>query len=304
MRPSSFRIVFRGLALGFLALLLTGCSATRLAYSQLDRWIVWRLGDIVTLNAEQSAWLDARLQAHLAWHCRTQMPAYAQWFRALRTEADHSPPDHARLEAHARQLERFIDAVLEQIGPTAAELLARLDERQRAELFTGLDRQLAEARTEYLDPPLEQRQRARAERLASRLERWVGAMTPAQTARIHQWSVAVSGQTAGWLANRQRLQTAVRDALAEPDPGGARLRLVRLFQAPASVRTADYDRQLAHGRTEAIALSADLLKLATDSQRVQLKRRLGELAADFDGLRCAEAAVAATAAGQPPSWPD
>ena len=278
---------------------LSGCSATRLAYSQLDWWIAWRLADFVTLDPEQRAWLDPKLQANLQWHCRTQLPAYARWLGTLRAEVDR-PPDPARLEAHARQLERFIDALLEEIAPTLAALLLRLDAGQRAELFDRLDEQLVEARAEYLDPPPDQRRRERAERLAERLQSWLGDLTPEQSARIDRWSVALNEQPPGWLENRQRLHTAVRAELTQADNASAAPRLTRLLRAPAAVRTEDYQRQLARNRAEALTLTADLLALATDRQRRQLQQRLDGLAADFEALRCGEEAVAAL---EPPFQP-
>jgi hypothetical protein len=294
---TSFRFRIRPLlllALALLTLALAGCSATRLAYSQLDWLIPRQLGDYVTLDPTQRAWLDARLQDHLAWHCRTQLPAYAEWLGTLRAELNGAPPDPERLQDHARQLENFIDALLGEIAPTAAELAVRLDERQRDDLFARLDRRLAKDRGKYLDPPTDLRQRERAERLEGRLRYWLGALTPEQTARIHQWSATLSDQNpAGWLDHRQRLQAAARDLLAESDERSAQLRLTRLLEAPDTVRTVTYQRQINASREQAIALTADLLRLATDRQRARLDRRLGGLAADFQNIRCTKETVAA-----------
>ncbi len=281
------------LALALLTATLVGCSATRLAYSQLDWLIPRQLGDYVTLDSTQRAWLDARLQDHLAWHCRTQLPAYADWLGTLRVELNGAPPDSERLQDHVRQLETFIDALLGEIAPTAAELAVRLDERQRDELFARLDRRLNKDRAKYLDPPPDQRRSERAERLERRLRYWLGDLTPEQTARIHQWSAALPDQnTAGWLDNRQRLQAAARGLLAEPDEKNAQLRLTRLLEAPAAARTTAYQRQIDDSREQVIALTADLLRLATDRQRARLDGRLGSLAADFQKVRCVKEPMA------------
>jgi hypothetical protein len=308
--PTPFRTWFRpplllALALALALLMLAGCSATRLAYSQLDWLIPRQLADYVTLDSTQRAWLNARLQDHLAWHCRTQLPAYARWLETMRAELNDAPPDPERVRNHVRQLEHFLDALLAEIAPTAADLAVRLDQPQRDQVFARLEQRLNEARAEYLDPPLAQQQRARAERLERRLEPWLGTLTPEQTARIRQWSVALSDQNTGWLAHRQRLQAAARDLLAKPDDGSTRLRLTRLFESPAAVRTAADQRQIEHGRAQAIALTTDLLRLATDRQRARLDRQLGRLAADFQALRCTPETVAALRpdpAGAGPAW--
>jgi len=295
--PTLFRTRVRTpilLALALLALALAGCSATRLAYSRLDWLIPQQLGDYVTLDPGQRAWLDGRLQDHLAWHCRTQLPAYAEWLGTLRTELNGDPPDPERLRDHVRQLEAFIDAMLVEIAPTAAELAVGLDEGQRDELFARLNQRLAKDRAIYLDPPPDQRRGERAERLERRLEYWLGSLTPEQTARIRQWSGTLPDQNiAGWLENRQRLQTAVRDLLAESDERSIQLRLTRLLETPALVHTAAYQRQIDASRDQALVLTADLLRLATDRQRARLDRRLDGLATDFQALRCTKETVAA-----------
>lgn len=199
-----------------------------------------------------------------------------------------------RLKALAQRLDSFIDALLAEFAPTLAELLVRLDPTQRTELFARLDQEVIEARVKYLDPPADERQRERAERLRKRLKPWIGDLTIEQFTRIQQWSAALDNQSGGWLANRQRLLEAVREALKRADNRVARARLVGLFQTPASVRTEDYIRQAAHNREEALALTADLIRRATDQQRTRLGKRLGDLRADLQALSCGQPTLAAS----------
>lgn len=284
MRTTPFRIrLHLSLALG-LALTLASCSVLRLAYYHADSWLLGQVERFVTLNAEQRAWLEKRLRTHQAWHCRTQLPAYVEWLGALRAEID--APELVGLEALSQQLERFIEAILTEFAPTVAELLLRLDADQRAELFARLDQELVEARAKYLDPPPEERQRERTARLEKRLRPWIGDPTAEQSARIRQWSAALDAQSSGWLANRQRLLEAVRQALAGSDAGRARRQLVGLFQTPATVQTEDYAYQAARTRAEGLALTTDLLRLLTDRQRIQLAERIEGLEADFRALSC------------------
>ena len=294
MRSPLLRTLFRFLLPAFLALTLVSCSVLRLAYYHIDYWLLGQVEDFVTLNAEQREWLEARLQAHRQWHCRTQLPAYAEWLDALSVEIASPAPDPVRLEALAQRLESFIDAILAEFAPTLAELLVRLDPTQRTELFARLDQEVVEARIKYLDPPADERQRERAERLKKRLKPWIGALTIEQFTRIQQWSAALDNQSGGWLANRQRLLEAVRNVLKGSDVGVARIRLVGLFQTPAIVRTEDYVRQSTHNRVEALALAADLIRLATDQQRTRLRKRLNDLRADLQALSCGQPTLAAS----------
>lgn len=267
-----------------LSVALVSCSVLRLAYYHIDFWLLGQVESFVTLNAEQRGWLEERLRAHRQWHCQTQLPVYVEWLGAFQAEID--APNPARLAALADRLESFIAALLAEFAPTLSELLLQLDCAQRTELFARLDQELVEMRVKYLDPPPEQRQRERAERLEKRLKPWIGALTVEQAARIDQWSAVLDAQGGGWLENRQRLLQAVRAALAGPDTGDARRQLVGLFEVPATVHSADYARQADRARAEALALTIDLLRLLTDRQRARLKERIEAIQADFRTLSC------------------
>lgn len=297
MQPSS---LLRFFLPAFLVLALASCSILRLAYYHVDYWLLNEVDDFVTLKAEQRDWLEVRLQAHRQWHCRTQLSAYDEWLGALQTQIASPTPDPVRLEALARRLESFIDAILTEFAPTLAELLVQLDAVQRAELFARLDQEVVEARIKYLDPPVDQRQSERAKRLEKRLQPWIGDLTAEQSARVRQWSAALEDQSGGWLAHRQRLLEAVREALKGSDVGAARSRLVGLFQTPASLQTGDYARQAARSRAEALALTTDLIRSATDRQRAQLTKRLDSLRVDFRALRCDETTLAASSMNRTP----
>src|SRR5437867_10793184 len=43
--------------------LLTGCSATRLAYDHADTWLRWRAGNYLDVHGEQAEELDERIDA-------------------------------------------------------------------------------------------------------------------------------------------------------------------------------------------------------------------------------------------------
>ena len=68
-----------------LGMLLAACSQVGLVYRNLDWLIPWQLDDYLSLNREQKAWLKPRLQAHLEWHCSSELPRYIDWLQ--RSEA-------------------------------------------------------------------------------------------------------------------------------------------------------------------------------------------------------------------------
>ena len=73
-RPS----VSRGALLGCLLIvaILNGCSATQVIYNRADILIRWYLDDYVTLDRDQQAHFDERLDALLEWHRQEELPEY------------------------------------------------------------------------------------------------------------------------------------------------------------------------------------------------------------------------------------
>jgi hypothetical protein len=87
-------------AIGLL-LLVTGCGP-RLIYPHLDWLIPSYVDDYISLNREQSGLLEKRLLEGLDWHCRTQLPVYAQSLRELAKDLE-DPRQPVRYLAEYRE---------------------------------------------------------------------------------------------------------------------------------------------------------------------------------------------------------
>ena len=68
-----------------LAVLMMACGP-RWVYTNLDWLIPWYVDDYVALDTHQDSELAARLKNQMDWHCRTQMPRYADFLRQLRDD--------------------------------------------------------------------------------------------------------------------------------------------------------------------------------------------------------------------------
>ena len=66
----------RGLSWCLIVLTLSSCSATQFIYNRVDILVRWYLDDYVSLDREQQARFDGRLEALLDWHRREELPAY------------------------------------------------------------------------------------------------------------------------------------------------------------------------------------------------------------------------------------
>ena len=278
----------RALMAGAAALALTGCSTVELAYRNAD-WLTRRaVQDYVDLTDAQEAWLDARLERHLVWHCRNELPGYVAWLQsAARTAADDEPITPEMLD---RRLDEVV-AALRRLGlemaPTAAELFRGLSPRQVQALEARIAERQGELEEKYLSPPPEDRRRARTRRLEERLERWLGPLEEAQRLRVARWSRDLQGQTAAWLASRARWQAELRTALAARSAPVFEQRMTELFAYRERFWSEEYRAHMGEVRALGIRAVADVLALADRRQRRHLSERLEELSRDLRAVDCA-----------------
>ena len=132
---------------------LNGCSATQLAYRNLDWLISRKVNQLVDLNGEQQAWFDNQLDVALQWHCQQEIPRYRE---ALTIAGNHllSPQlDAALLEADARRAQEAADRLLARSAPLMSGLLRRLDHQQVQELSQNMARELDEKYAVLVYPP-------------------------------------------------------------------------------------------------------------------------------------------------------
>ncbi len=288
----SIGFVLRIVLVALLLVSVAACSATRIAYGQADRLILWRVDDLVSLTGEQEDWLRARIDGHLDWHCRTQLPRYEQWLSSVRATLAEVPVAQGDVAGLMAEAEVFLDELLAEIAPTVAGLMLRLDDEQRRELFESLGEKVAESREEHLEPAVDERRRNRVERLEDRLDRWLGEMSPAQHEAIVRWSAARDGYAQAWLANRERFGERLQAALNAQD--APRARLVSLVERPDTVYTPDYARQVERSRVQAIALAVELLNLSSDAQTRKLLAEVDGLIEDARALSCVAAPATAS----------
>jgi hypothetical protein len=263
-------------------LTLSSCSATQFIYNRVDILVRWYLDDYVSLDREQQARFDGRLEALLDWHRREELPAYVVLLDDALTILDEGVPlEDTR--AMADRIEdaaiRFQDPFLELLLSTGEDL--RPDQRQ--EFVDGLmskqeefeEDRLARADAEYRED-LE-------DRFDKQLSRYLGPLIAEQTDRI---AVGVSEMTRldrFWLEDR-RVWIAELSAIlleAQPDwPDQVRVLIAGRDDAllPA------YREGIDHNGEVILQLSRDVLIARTDKQDRKLRNRLQSLRDDLAAL--------------------
>jgi hypothetical protein len=274
------------LVIGFI--LLSACGP-RLYYPSLDWLIPWYVDDYISLEPGQSSRFRTQLVRQLDWHCRTQLPEYAEFLRDFRREVDGSsqPVTVERLDAFMRRLTRYWNVLIVQISPDIADILFSSTDEQDSELFENLEEKNREIESEYVAPPPQKVIRNRQKRMQQRLNYWLGDMTEAQVQAVTDWSLQIEPIAADRVAYRRRIQAAVRHLLeSRTNQDEFEAALGGLLTNAEEYRTANYQRKIEVNTQHTLELLTHLLETLTPNQRSHLSMRLESLAVDFDHLSC------------------
>nr|WP_314876026.1 DUF6279 family lipoprotein [uncultured Pseudomonas sp.] len=265
---------------------LFGCSRIDLAYRNLDTLVPWSLGDYLDMNREQKNWLDQRLQAHLAWHCTTQLPGYLDWLDRMRAMVAEDQVTDQGLQQRTAEAREAIARVTEAITPSAVELLRGMDDQQVEEMRQAFADDIRERQRTYVDTPLAKQISKRAERMEKRIKPWLGELNAAQRLRVQTWSQALGDQNRQWIANRAHWQQQLLLAMQQRATPSFEPRVAQLLQHKESLWTQDYRKAFNNTELQARSLLVDLIKDSTPAQRQFLQERLSKVRTSFSELKC------------------
>lgn len=267
-----------------LALLLAGCSATRMAYDNADTLLRWQANSYFDLHDEQSEAFDARLAAFLAWHRAKALPRYARLFdeAAGRVERGLKRAD----------LDWGYDAVQgevrEALGRAAEESAALLD-GLRPEQIGHFEQRLADENRKFVKEQvqgsMEERHERRVKRNVERLEEWLGALTEAQVERVRRYSERTPFSADLRDRDRRRRQG---EFLAMLRAREARAKLAAWARDWEGGRAPEYAAAARATRESYFDLLLDLDRMLTPEQRERAAGRLRRYARLFDSLSRAQ----------------
>lgn len=282
----------RLIAVTFMLAMLSSCSATKLAYDNIEWLVNWKSGDYVSLTREQKRWLIEEIRAHRNWHCSSELPRYQTLIGQLQPglAGDAIQPEY--LIEQIPEIEPAIDRVLQQIAPTVATLLSQLSQEQIEELKANLAKQQEDLHSRFAAPDEATQSSQRTERLEKRLKPWLGRLSREQRNRISQWSDQMHGQNRVWLENRQFWLEQFTAALAHRQEPGFDQRIVSLLTDRQQFWT-DESRQRTEINTALAAdMLADVLQMASSRQTQRMSGRLETLRGDLAQLECNQPSTA------------
>ena len=280
----------------FFLVAFVGCGP-RTVYPHLSWLVPWYVSDYISLDDSQKSMLQQRLLKQLDWHCRTQLPAYAEVLRTIGRDFANSDQalTYSMIKAYTIKLKELWNGLINQIGPDIADMLTTASEGQIGELFDNLATQNQELRKKYVELPSRQLNENRQKRMSKRLKYWVSNLTARQKEMVSEWSSQLEPISEDWLQNRELIQAKARRLLAQKSSRREfRAQLLELVANPDQMRTPTYQAKISANIDITINFIVRLDQLLSPSQRSHLLNRVESLASDFDQLSCDPKAVSKT----------
>ena len=268
--------------------ILVGCGP-RLVYPHLDWLIPWYISDYISLDSTQKNMLQQRLIKQLDWHCRTQLPAYAELLRAIGRDFANAeePLTYSKIQIYYKRMMELWKELMKQIGPDINDIMSTASDAQIDELFDNLSKQNQEFKEEYVDPPIQQLNENRQKRVIKRLKYWISDLTSDQKAAVASWNKQLVPLAADWLQNREIVQAEARRLLSQRDKDSEfRTKLLEIIVNPEKMRSPAYQAKIDTNMDITFNFILQLDRMLTPRQRSYLLKRLDSLAADFDKLSC------------------
>ena len=181
--------VFRIIGL-LLAILLSGCSAVRLGYSQAPELGYWWLDSYFDFNEAQTTRVRADLAALHAWHRSNELPIYLGLLDKLQRMTPGNVTPDQLCELYNEFLPR-LNAAADQAEPTLSAVTLLLKPEQLAHLARQLDKRSETWREDWLDGTPGERRARHVKRLVDRAESLYGRLDATQRATVRE-AVAAS----------------------------------------------------------------------------------------------------------------
>lgn len=277
-----------------IAVVLTGCSATRLAYNNVDWLVDRRVKEYVDFTPSQREGWKADLERAHVLHRRIELPQVVGLLSAIeavtREDLDEATLHCLAAEAHA---------LLRRHGRIAVELGTPLLAGLRPVQVDHLEVAMAEGNGKYRDKFLaedwEQREKARVERILERLSRWTGPLTREQQAMVETEVGAMPDLAQAWFEYRRDRQ----DRLLELLRSDAGIDELAEFLTGWWVEGAERPEHLVEATRDIqqhfVTMLLRLHDIMEPEQRGRTTARIGELRADLASLTTGPASLLAGA---------
>ena len=285
-RPLSWRPggLSKAICILVLCTLLSGCSAVRLAYNQLDWLTVWYLNGYFSLDEAQEEKLGEIVSRNLEWHRYTQLPKYAEFSRALERETSGILTADI-LEQRYAQIIVLWDEIVVQVLPDIAEFFLMLNDDQVDEFIDNLEDNNQDLWEDYAGETAAGRLERRQKGAVKGFKRIIGRLTREQKALVYAYMANMHDVSEQWMSSRREWQLEFRKLIVDrPQEPEFSERFRLLMIDPNRSDTSEYRQLVDENRATTIAMIVELSAQLTDDQRERLSRRLLNFSRDFEIL--------------------
>lgn len=262
-------------------LLLSACSRLDFAYSQADWYVARWAADYLSLERDQRKRIRDELDTYREFHREVRVPRMRGALQAIIADLEAGRIERDNLAGHVSEVYGQLEATTRDLLPLISEVLADLDDEQRAALAAEFEERRAEAREAIREEVASDETDDPSQPLIERAESWLGDLRPEQEAQL---AGCVEGmpdtrvQQLAWEIDRQ-------DALLDRLEAGASAEEIRDFLTGWWLEARDQPAGLRESRERRRELTLDCLAdfLPTLSQDQQA-RLMDRLASYEDGL--------------------
>ena len=269
-------------------LLLSGCSAVKLAYHNAPELSYWWLDSYLDFTPAQSSRVRSDLTALQSWHRQHELPLYAATLEKLQAMAGASV-SAGQLCAVAEELRPRLQALLDSVEPMVLAISPTLTMAQMAHLTQQFDKRAEKWRQDWLAGTALERRERRLKQLLERAEPFYGRIDKAQRALL-QNAVADSlfdadlNHREALRRQQDTLQTLRRVQGRKPDEPGVRVEMRGLIERAMSSPDTEYRNYASRMQLETCTTLAALHNSSTAEQRRHLMEALKDYESDARAL--------------------
>lgn len=286
-RKSALTPVFLSLVL---AVFVSACSMTRIAYSNATPILSWMIDDYFDLNDTQKDWVRERTERLVQWHRSSELPDYERYLQSLlvMSERPFTAADAGRTYQSGRAL---YYRLAEKLLPDMADFLLKLDAEQLAAVEKNLATANARLARDILKGTPEERLKRRTRKFIGYFEDYFGRLSVQQAALVSTRVLAMPEIGEEWMADRKRRQQETLKLVRNKgtrEQTIAGLRLV-IFEMD-TLRSPEYVAQLKQRDAHIFEMIASLSETSTAEQRNKLQKKIRGFLADVAYLMVASQA--------------
>ena len=211
---------------------ISSCSVAPTIYNNLD-WIVYvYLDDYVDLNANQKAFLDARIKKWHTWHRSSELEKYKVDLIALSEQLRKGPLDSDEWQAEIAKAKQHLFRIRDEISPEAIEVVQQLTDDQVAELLVLWEKNDRDEIEVFNTKAADQELQARENKTREFLEGYVGRLSRSQSEFVRDYATEAEPEFRQDMAYNARLRQSLKTIFSDRQGAEFRVRLASLVNDP------------------------------------------------------------------------